>query len=461
MALNIKDVANLLGLLDEKEVTNQSFDSISSSFQRVNFNKQDHFKVGSAIVIFLQHQDILPLPHQRLAAIYLLYDLYRNDHFSTNPFASVFIHLLQPTNKGEMEHQTEVGQVNYLVNFGKLPLITPEEKNFLTQLITSPNKDLMKKTPKSILSAKVKDLQVPNDQQAIDISSLQVSLVEKHSQLSALTKSSASCIIPFPLPLVNNTIKENERHSAADALLTQGNNSPAIQKWKPEFIRPVPPLLPYTEGEVLWMNPTSVADKQHEFRWDNQMCQNINAGVEVKRLVAKAFKVSLTPVQSKQLVNELSNDPKLVFQCGFTPVKLPQLVENNPLIAIEMLLLLMQSNQITEYFSVLVNMEMSLHSMEVVNRLTLVVNLPTEFVHLYISNCIYTCETIKDKYMQNRLVRLVCVFLQSLIRNKIINVKDLFIEVQAFCIEFSRIREAAGLFRLLKQLDSEREQGKR
>jgi hypothetical protein len=230
------------------------------------------------------------------------------------------------------------------------------------------------------------------------------------------------------------------------------------------FARPLPPpLLPmygyeneeplddsqkeglaeFAQSELLWLTPSNLRFMM--LPMEGAVPQKSEEYKHVLGLLQKqAFSSPLSSFDQRTVLETL-NETKakasgthpmrkhLVQESGLTPQILPQLVEHNPLVAHESLLVVLQSSPEpvkNDYLSALVGMDMSLHTMEVVNRLaTHNVNnageepiLHPEYINLFISSCIASCENIQDRNAQNRLVRLVCVFIQSLLRNKIVHV---------------------------------------
>ena len=155
--------------------------------------------------------------------------------------------------------------------------------------------------------------------------------------------------------------------------------------------------------------------------WDFNMSQDFNYSL-MRQYLSKAIRMPLKDDENKNLIKGLKTDPELVFHIGMTPQKLPALIVHNQNIAYELLICMTNTMQITKYYDALSGMKLSPNTLEVFNRLSGVVELPQEFIQVFLKNCMNQCKSSQDtKVNKNRMIRLVCVFLQSIIKNKLIN----------------------------------------
>ena len=84
--------------------------------------------------------------------------------------------------------------------------------------------------------------------------------------------------------------------------------------------------------------------------------------------------------ESRLLVNGLHADKELVFHIDMTPAKLPDLLINNPGVALELLICMTNTSEITKYSDVLSHMKLSTSLLEVFNGLSNHVEFPKEFI---------------------------------------------------------------------------------
>ncbi|XP_022750846.1 CCR4-NOT transcription complex subunit 11-like isoform X5 [Durio zibethinus] len=373
--LNLEEQCNILNLLksssEQKSIEETATEFFSNS-------KLRHFNVSYSLSLLLQDKMMLSST-ERLVAFAILNQSYSSQESTANPF------------------------ISFLVNAACDDGAEKYERAFIFLLLGIGNSNSSKEFLKQSASDYIKNFD-PSSQAFPQGEQLQQQYLEKHHPepyACLLKNTSVKNVLADPdvphgcdanpaeldlQPGAKSKLGSGDRDEALSGLIANFSLEGLIPHW----IRPLPPRFPVDE-ELVWLNP----DNNHELQWDQGMCADTSRGAAVKDLIAEALKGSLAPNQQQQVLVELVNDPKLVYHCGLTPRKLPELVENNPLIAVEVLTKLINSPEIAEYFTVLVNMDMSLHSMEVVNRLTTVVELPKEFVRMYITNCISSCENIK------------------------------------------------------------------
>lgn len=217
-------------------------------------------------------------------------------------------------------------------------------------------------------------------------------------------------------------------------------------RYDPEFLRPVPEFLNILSTESSWMTPLTVP----EVLWDEEAEVGKENHSEIKELFNKALNLTLSPEKTQNLIEKLRN-PFCTFYRNMPLDDVMKLVQSNPNIATEIIVIFHNTSRFQDILHRLINMEFSSQMLEVVNTLYMKVEIPTEAIHFLINNCIQFCKNSQEsEYIKKKLVRLLCVFINSILRNRPTTSEELLIMIENFCTDFTEYKEASQLYKTVR-----------
>jgi hypothetical protein len=175
--------------------------------------------------------------------------------------------------------------------------------------------------------------------------------------------------------------------------------------------------------------------------------------------VLQATHEELSATLTDRLLTHLSNNLSLLLSFPLDLLSSPafsSLFTTNPTLTKGLVQLFLSNGTKTQRRELLSSLEflpICLGALEMLNDLVVTSRLlsadeTTRLVHGVLSNGIRAAEGTENRQTQSRLVRLLCLFLQSVIRCEVVGVADVYHLVQDLGVNFMFVKEARELWRV-------------
>ncbi|KAJ3417288.1 hypothetical protein HDV05_005744 [Chytridiales sp. JEL 0842] len=374
-----------------------------------HFHTSDRLlELSGTLAVMLRERILLPQPILRIPALYALFNWYS----AMSTYAPIFLSTILSYIESSLPQPStaENNPVRHTLNDSGIdwgPPISDSEKWVICCCLMS---------PKRLSGINTRQIITGMDHGNVVRALADPGLIQRVRALreEIHNKLGGSCLIVpgiFSIPEDDDAANseptvEEALQAAKQVFGTPGSSALDLLQFDPPQYIPMPKVLEPRPDEFIWLHPVS---RIYPLEFDPNTPEDIQKRDEARNLMYLALKKPLTHPQQKLVIDQLEANPKFIHLCELNPSDLPNLIENNPNIAVEALLRLMGTSKVNAFFEILKGMTISLHSMEVINRLASFTVLPQDFVMSYVSNCMQSCEKVKDKYLQNRQVRLVGV----------------------------------------------------